>query len=66
MIKQYGFAIIGCGAIADFHARAISQVEDAKLVAVYDANSEIALSFAAKKIQTYLYPMQKTAGFPTL
>jgi predicted dehydrogenase len=32
-----GFGIVGCGMIADFHARAIREVRGAKLVACYDA-----------------------------
>lgn len=31
-----GFGIVGCGMIADFHARAIAEVRGAKLVACYD------------------------------
>lgn len=31
-----GFGIIGCGMIANFHAKAIADIEDAKLVACYD------------------------------
>lgn len=31
-----GFAVIGCGMIADFHARAIADCRGAKLVACYD------------------------------
>ena len=31
-----GFGIIGCGLIADFHARAINDVRGAKLVACFD------------------------------
>lgn len=48
MSRQYGFAIIGCGSIADFHARAISQVKGAKLVAVCDANYDVATALATK------------------
>ncbi len=33
----YGFGIIGCGMIAGFHAKAISDVRGAKLVACYDS-----------------------------
>lgn len=33
----HGFGIIGCGMIANFHARAIREVRGAKLVACYDA-----------------------------
>lgn len=32
----YGFGIIGCGMIANFHARAIADLRSAKLVACYD------------------------------
>jgi len=37
MSKELGFAIIGCGAIASFHARAIQEIKDAKLVIVCDS-----------------------------
>ena len=35
-MKKYGFAIIGCGMISNFHAKAIESLENAKLVACYD------------------------------
>ena len=34
----YGFGIIGCGMIADFHARAIRAAKGGRLVAVYSRN----------------------------
>lgn len=37
MSKELGFAIIGCGVIAPFHARAIQEIEGAKLIIVSDA-----------------------------
>lgn len=40
MTKQprgFGFGIIGCGMIANFHARAIADIRGARLVACYDA-----------------------------
>jgi len=37
-----GFGIIGCGLIADFHARAINDVRGAKLVACFDVVSAAA------------------------
>ena len=43
-----GFGIIGCGLIADFHARAIDDVEGAKLVACYDTVAEAAARLAEK------------------
>ena len=35
-MSQHGFAIIGCGMIANFHARAIGDIPGAKLVACFD------------------------------
>ena len=46
--KQYGFAIIGCGVIANIHAAAIARVKNAKLVGVYDFSSERTKEFADK------------------
>lgn len=38
----YGFGIIGCGMIANFHARAIEDLRGAKLIACYDRYSSAA------------------------
>jgi UDP-N-acetyl-2-amino-2-deoxyglucuronate dehydrogenase len=38
--STYGFGIIGCGMIADFHAKALEQVRGGKLVACYDVRPE--------------------------
>jgi len=35
--RGFGFGIIGCGMIANFHAKAIADVRGARLVACYDA-----------------------------
>lgn len=37
-MKTWGFALIGCGAIADFHLQAIREMEGARLVAVASRN----------------------------
>lgn len=37
-MKNYGFGIIGCGMIANFHAKAISELENGRLVAVGSRN----------------------------
>jgi len=42
-----GFGIVGCGMIANFHARAIGDTPGAKLVACYDAVSAAAERLAA-------------------
>ena len=44
--NQLGFAIIGCGAISNFHAKAIKNIENANLVCVYDYSFPFAQKFA--------------------
>ena len=34
--KTFGFGIVGCGMISQFHAKAIANIQNAKLVAVND------------------------------
>ena len=43
-----GFGIIGCGMIANFHARAIADISDAKLVACYNRTAPKADKLAAE------------------
>src|SRR6476659_4174878 len=43
----YGFGIVGCGMISNFHARAIAEVRGAKLVACFDTREPAAEKFAA-------------------
>ena len=44
---KFGFGIIGCGMIANFHARAVGDIRGAKVVACYDAVPASADRFAA-------------------
>src|SRR3954465_12949297 len=44
----HGFAIVGCGMISSFHAKAIADVRGAKLVACYDTREPAAEKFAAE------------------
>ncbi len=39
-MKTYGFGIIGCGMISDFHAAAISELEHGQLVGVSSRNTD--------------------------
>lgn len=48
MVKKYGFALIGCGAIATMHATAIKGLDQGFLYGVYDAKKESAEKFAAE------------------
>ncbi len=46
--SQIGFAIVGCGMIARFHARALSEVPDARLVALVSRREANACAMAAE------------------
>jgi UDP-N-acetyl-2-amino-2-deoxyglucuronate dehydrogenase len=44
----YGFGIIGCGMIARFHAKAIADLPDAKLIGCFNRSAPAAEKFAAE------------------
>lgn len=47
--KRFGFGIIGCGMIADFHANSILELEDdAELIGVADTVKDAALKFSSR------------------
>ncbi len=48
MAKTYGFGIVGTGMIGNFHAEAIKQLPNARLVAACDTQPGLAAQFAAK------------------
>lgn len=47
--RSFGFGIIGCGMIANFHARAVGDLRGAKVVACYDAVPAAVDRFAASQ-----------------
>ncbi len=47
--RGFGFGIVGCGMIANFHARAINDIRGAKVVACFDAVPAAADRFAASQ-----------------
>jgi predicted dehydrogenase len=47
-MKTWNFGIVGAGLIADFHARAISDIPNAKLIACYDTIFDKAKKLAEK------------------
>lgn len=55
--KKFGIGIVGCGMISYFHANAISDLEDARLVGVFsdrkDAAEKFTAEFDAKIFDTY-------------
>ncbi|WP_127578749.1 Gfo/Idh/MocA family protein [Paenibacillus koleovorans] len=46
MSKTWGIGMIGCGTIADFHMKALSEIDNAKVVAVSSRSEEKARSVA--------------------
>ncbi|MEK0447709.1 MAG: putative oxidoreductase YcjS [Verrucomicrobiota bacterium] len=48
MTHPIGFAIVGTGMIAEFHARAIAQVPEARLISAYSRGAENCRQFADK------------------
>ena len=47
-MKTYGFGIVGCGVIADFHARSIQELDQARLVCGAEPVEEKRKAFAEK------------------
>ena len=47
-MKTWSFGVVGAGLIADFHARALGDIENAKFVACCDVNAEKANALAQK------------------
>jgi UDP-N-acetyl-2-amino-2-deoxyglucuronate dehydrogenase len=45
---KHGFGIIGAGAIAEVHARAIDTIIDADLIGIYDHNPDKTIAFSMK------------------
>lgn len=58
MEKKLRFAIIGCGAIAQWHITAIESVENAELAAVMDANPAAAQAWGEKYSVSYFSDME--------
>ena len=54
-----GFGIIGCGMIANFHARAVADIPGAAVVACYDAVAEAADRFAESNGCTAYHELDK-------
>lgn len=61
-----GFGIIGCGMIADFHAKAIADIRGAKLVACYDTIGAAAERLAEKRGCTPYDDLKKMLADPAV
>src|SRR5436309_4718226 len=46
-MANHGFGIVGCGMIAEFHARAIAEIPDARLVAAFSRSGSNGAKVAA-------------------
>ena len=47
-MKKYGFGIIGCGVISNWHASVIAEIENAELIGAYDRSNIGLTSFCTK------------------
>jgi UDP-N-acetyl-2-amino-2-deoxyglucuronate dehydrogenase len=47
MSRPYGFAIVGCGMIAEFHTNAINEIDDARVLAAYSHSTANGAKIAA-------------------
>ena len=64
--KVYGFGIIGCGMIADFHAKAIAEMDRAELVCCMDMVPANAERVAAANGITAYYDLESMLAHPGL
>jgi UDP-N-acetyl-2-amino-2-deoxyglucuronate dehydrogenase len=62
--RGVGFGIIGCGMIANFHARAIGDIRGAKIAACYDAIGSAADRFAAAQGCRAYHSLQQMLADP--
>jgi predicted dehydrogenase len=52
--EKLGFGIIGCGMISNWHAKAIAQIPQARLIGVTDAVAELRIALAGKyEVKSY-------------
>ncbi|RYD49886.1 MAG: gfo/Idh/MocA family oxidoreductase, partial [Verrucomicrobiaceae bacterium] len=66
MTDPIGFAIIGTGMIANFHAEAIRNVPGAKLVAAFSRNKETCEAFAAQQNCRAVTSLDELVNDPTI
>ncbi len=64
--RGFGFGIIGCGMIANFHARAIGDIRGAKVVACYDTVPASADRFAEAQGCTGYHDLKKMLADPAV
>ncbi len=64
--KQYGFGIIGCGMISEFHAQAIKAMDKAELVCVMDRHPDAACKVARECGCTAYDDLDKFLAHPGL
>src|SRR5262245_32327449 len=62
----FGFGIVGCGMIANFHARAIADIRNAKLVGCFDSIPAAADKFAASQQITAYHKLEDMLANPEI
>jgi predicted dehydrogenase len=64
--RRFGFGIVGCGLIANFHARAIADLPRTRLVACYSRNAESADRFAKEESCRAYHKLEKLLADPDI
>ncbi len=54
-MARHGFAIVGCGMIAEFHTKAINEIAGSEVLAVFDKNAERAAKIASMTAGAKVY-----------
>ena len=62
--KVHGFVIVGCGVIAPFHAQAIEDLSNARLVGVVDVNDDVAASLGSAFAAAHSTDLDSMLGRP--
>ena len=65
-VKTLGIGIWGTGVIADFHAQALSEIPNVKLVAAYNRTSEKGLKFSEKYKITFAHHPEELLKNPAI
>lgn len=60
----FGFGIVGCGMISNFHAKAVAEIPDARLAACYDMVADAADRFAAEQNCTAYHDLDAMLADP--
>ncbi len=64
--RHFGFGIVGAGMIAHFHARAIAEIANARLIGIYSINNPKSAAFASEHNCTAYDTMENMLAVPEI